>query len=160
MKISSALQGRVFGDHGQLGIVEYCMERFSSQEKLVSDKEEPSSWAPAEFETDSRHKAVAQHGDKTQDMVYDAESGYYWHTKDQVWGTKDPVTDTFVPYVEPDTTPNTSTIQHQTSTRIPSAVVVSAKPQMKAIQKNKPKPIQGIIHTGTWANKKKQKIVP
>ena len=158
-KISDALNGRVLGNQGQLCLVEYCMERFSSRDKAPCKQEESISWEPAEFQTNKPHSIV----DNTQDnmYIYDDTSGYYWHTKDQVWGTKDPVTGMFVPYIQADQP--SSTVQHET-VNISSAAVVSAKPQVSTTtttvrEKNKPKTVSGVIHTGTWANKKKHKAM-
>lgn len=166
IKISDALSKRTFGDSGQLCGVEYCMERFPA------DKSEPiqpnnkvteeSTWEPAEFQTrqgtTSRLDTSGNRHEQNDVFVYDATSGYHWHSIDHVWGTKDPITGTFVPYVEPESNPRPVQQDTRTEGHVSTAAVVTAKPAITvASQQKEIKAIQGVIHVGKWAQKKKQK---
>lgn len=143
IKISRHMKDRVFGDNGQLCMVEYGVERFSIDDKAVVD--EQPTWEPAEFQANQVYHAPTRDNEhEDHRFIYDSGSGYYWDTKDQVWGTKDPVTGSFVPYTEP------------TLDRAASSPTQKSSKVECTLDEKKSKTVQGVIHAGTWANKKKK----
>lgn len=197
IKIFKQLEGRSFGGRGQLCSVEFCVERFSDIDERVHDTkhvekgpsavQEQHAWEPAEFLADGEPEdhQCTQTSEQYPDLYYyDKKSGYYWHTRDRVWGTKDPITGGFVPYMEPNhpdenntqvgrSTSGTSGQRRTLSSqdKKSSAAVVAAKPQLVSNQSrsvfvdaparnvvvdtSQGKTVQGVIHAGKWAAKKK-----
>lgn len=123
--IRESLHDSPHGHHGQLLQVEFCPERnhakrsSSSGAAAAKTPQNVSSldWQPAEFQQDDAvTKSAEPPTSNTRDagfvydaasgymkeissgLYYDVHSGYYFDPITQVWGTKDPITNAFVPY--------------------------------------------------------------
>ncbi|KAI8110104.1 hypothetical protein M9435_001783 [Picochlorum sp. BPE23] len=147
--IRESLHDSPHGHHGQLLQVEFCPERnhtkrssssFGGATNTKTPENVPSvDWEPAEFQhddvatnaggplsSDTRdsgfvYDAVSGYmKEVSSGLYYDVHSGYYFDPITQAWGTKDPITNAFVPYVDDNKGATTSDVvaKQRVSSRI------------------------------------------
>ncbi len=208
--IRESLHDSPHGPLGQLLQIEFCPERVhatrdtkrSASTSVAKPLENESAvdWEPAEFDEKDvmTNDAAATNDAENSGFVYDAgsgymkevssglyydvHSGYYYDPITQVWGTKDPITNGFVPYSsvtdeatatahdergtnkciahdEKDEARETSKATNKAKGNGCGGAVIGAAAQIvhgqeKQKEDSKPKKAKGIIHKGTWAKKK------
>ena len=151
-KIIDMLKETLLVQEGHALCIEYCMEKKGyAPEKKRDTQQSILDTVTEGFELDPISGQYLV--EKSTGLYYDPNSGYFYDPNIQVWGTKDPVSGTFVPYISscgsysiPQEEDNGGGVIHRDNN--------TNKNNAQQGNSSPPKPsIQGVIHKGTWARK-------